>query len=97
MNINEIIDRNEKIIRAAHKIVEDMNDGDKIKIPELAEKVAAQVNDKEDAVMAIVTGFVRNYDNLEIAIGRNGGVYKGKKPAKAAKVAKAVVKSEDSE
>lgn len=87
-NINEIKDTAMSALDSAFRITENMKDGEKIRIPDLAEQVGAEVGMDGDDILPFITFMVRRLDGLVTARGRNGGVYKGSKPVAAPKVQK---------
>ncbi len=88
-DINSIVDQVSQVLTSASAIVDNMKDGQKIKLSELADKVGNEVGLDGDEILPFVTFLAHHIDNVEIARGRNGGLYKGTKPAPAVKPVKA--------
>lgn len=85
MNKQELIETVGNFMKTAIEVIDEMNDGDRIKTPDLAAKVAERMNVDPDDIVAFMTFFSHNYDGVETTAGRSGGIYKGGKPVKNAK------------
>lgn len=81
----EMIEMFSNTINQAQSIMDGLKDGERIKISDLAEKIAPQVGIDSDEIMPFTTFFAHHAVNVETARGRNGGAYKGTKPAPATK------------
>lgn len=61
-------------------IIEKMQDGEKITVRDLVDKVAAEVKMGIGNVHNLVQMFLKKRKDVTVEIGRGGGVYKGGKP-----------------
>jgi hypothetical protein len=76
------MENNVKMSNSIDAIIDAMNDGDRITMKDLVARVATETEITYAVVMQFAPKHVRSSDKVEIAKGRNGGVYKGKKPVK---------------
>lgn len=91
-NIQSMLETIETILEAAHTTVSAMNDGDRMQIKKLAQAVGQSVSMEPKHVLSFVNHFAHNTDIAYVTRGKNGGIIRGVKPAKVAKVSKRVKK-----
>ena len=79
------------VLEAANTVVSQMSDGDRMQIKKLAEQVGLAVGMEPKHVLGFVNHFAHNCSGLAyVTRGKNGGIIKGVKVAKPAKVSKRV-------
>jgi len=86
MNKEQLIETFNGIVNTALEVIDSMEEGERIRTPELAQKVAERLGLDTIDIIPFMTFFSHNYDGVETSAGRNGGIYKGKKPVKVSKV-----------
>lgn len=69
-----------EVFEVTKKIIDTMQQGERIAVKDLADKVNAGLNGSGKNVSALVQMFVKKYPAVSVEVGRNGGVYKGGKP-----------------
>lgn len=80
------------VLQAANTIVSGMSDGDRMQIKKLAEQVGLAVGMEPKHVLGFVNHFAHNCTGLAyVTRGKNGGIIKGAKVVKPAKVKKVKV------
>lgn len=80
------------VLEAAYTVVSQMTDGDRMQIKKLAEQVGVAVGMEPKHVLGFVNHFAHNCDGLAyVTRGKNGGIIKGAKVVKPAKVKKVKV------
>jgi hypothetical protein len=80
------------VLNAANTIVSGMSDGDRMQIKKLAEQVGLVVGMEPKHVLGFVNHFAHNCVGLAyVTRGKNGGIIKGAKVVKPAKVKKVKV------
>lgn len=84
-NIKSMLETVERIFEAAQLVVENMSDGDRIQIKELAQRVASAVSLEPKNVLSFVHHFAHNTDAAYVTRGKHGGIIKGTRPAKVDK------------
>lgn len=84
-NIKSMLETVERIFEAAQLVVENMSDGDRIQIKELAQRVASAVSLEPKNVLSFVHHFAHNTDVAYVTRGKHGGIIKGTRPAKVDK------------
>ena len=84
-NIRSMLETVERIFEAAQLVVENMSDGDRIQIKELAQRVASAVSLEPKNVLSFVHHFAHNTDVAYVTRGKHGGIIKGTRPAKVDK------------
>ena len=65
------------ICDTAQRIIDSMNEGEKISLSHLTEKVSHVTDISKSQVVPIVSMFVANYDKCTMQKGRLGGIYRG--------------------
>lgn len=83
MDLNKISELSQQVMKICYEIMNEKQTGDRIRLPELAEIVAAKTNSTAKQVMPLINFFAQNADEMKVELGRNGGLYKGgsiKKP-----------------
>lgn len=78
-------ERHSIIIDKCFDIFEELEDGKRVRLTDLAQEVASYIGDEEDNVSPITTIFVHTADNIRVEKGRLGGAYKGEKKEKPKK------------
>lgn len=68
-----------EVFAVTRKIIDGMENGDKLTVRDLTDKVSAQVNMTYANVMNLVQMFLKECKDVSVEIGRGGGVYKGGK------------------
>ncbi len=71
-----------QIFECTQKYIDTMQDGDKITMSELTDKVAAVVKMPHTRVLNLVSMFLQKNKEVKIETGRGGGVFKGKKKSR---------------
>lgn len=69
-----------EVFAHTRNIIDTMQQGEKIGIRDLADKVAAQVEMPSGNVMSLVQLFCKRSKDVSVEVGRGGGVFKGGKP-----------------
>ena len=87
-NIQTMLETVETIFKAAQTTVEAMADGQRMQIKELAQAVGLAVAMEPKQVLGFVNHFVHNTDIAYVTRGKNGGIIRGVKQPKVAKVKK---------
>lgn len=64
---------------ATHQILDGMENGSRMQVQDLIDKVIAKTMVKISIATYLVPIFARDYPGVEVYRGRNGGVYKGGK------------------
>lgn len=78
----------ETVLKAAFTVVDQMNDGSRMQIKKLAEQVGLAVGMEPKHVLGFVNHFAHHTDIAYVTRGKNGGIIKGVKVVKPAKVSK---------
>lgn len=73
--LNDVL---KKVNEATAQAIENLEDGQKISLKELTEKVANFLDLSQNQCAPFVTMFVKQHDRCTMVKGRNGGIYKGK-------------------
>jgi hypothetical protein len=66
-----------RIRESTNRFLDALADGERIKMTELCDKVAADTNIRNSSVSAFVPAFAHSYPNSYVKNGRGGGVIKG--------------------
>ena len=90
--VHSMVETAKTIFNATQHIVDAMPDGSRKQIKNLACEVATAVSMEPKEVLGFVNHFVHHTDVAFVTRGKNGGLVKGTKTAKPAKVAKPRVK-----
>lgn len=85
-NISVMLEEIGRIFSATQATIESMNDGDRIQLKELAQTVGLAVALEPKQVLNFVNYYVHNSDIAHVSRGKNGGVIKGNKTVKLAKM-----------
>jgi hypothetical protein len=85
-NIESMLETVESIFNAAQATVESMTNGERMQIKELAQAVGLAVAMEPKQVLGFVNHFVHNTDIAYVTRGKNGGIIRGVKQPKVAKV-----------
>jgi len=88
-NVQEMLVDIEKVLEAAHTIVDGMQPGERRQIKKLAEDVSAVVGRDAKEVLGYVNDYAHRTHIAYVTRGKNGGLVKGTRPAKVVKVVKA--------
>lgn len=88
-NIQSMLDTAERCWLACKTTVEQLKDGDRIQIKELAQAVGLAVSMDPKDVLGFVNHFAHFTDVGHITRGKFGGIKKGPKPVKVVKVKRA--------
>lgn len=91
-NITGMLETVERIFEAAQVTLEGMQNGERMQIKELAQAVGLVVAMEPKHVLGFVNHFVHNTDIAYVTRGKNGGIIRGARPVKTAKVSKRVKK-----
>lgn len=83
-----MVETAESIFEAANTIVSAMAVGTRKQIKELAVEVGAAVNMEPKRVLGFVNHFAHHTDIAYVTRGKNGGIIRGTRPSKDAKVKK---------
>ena len=94
-NVQEMLVDIEKVLEAAHTIVDGMQPGERKQIKKLAEAVSSVVGRDPKEVLGYVNDYAHRTNIAYVTRGKNGGLIKGTRPAKVVKVKK--VKAVDSD
>jgi hypothetical protein len=87
-NVQEMLVDIEKVLEAAHTIVDGMQPGERKQIKRLAEDVSAVVGRDPKEVLGYVNDYAHRTNIAYVTRGKNGGLVKGSRPAKVVKPAK---------
>jgi len=80
IKINNKSDTMERVFDAARNILDTLQDGEKILIKDLTDKVVAKTQAQTSVVSGLISMFVHEmYDGIVVERGRNGGIFKGGK------------------
>jgi hypothetical protein len=88
-NVQEMLVDIEKVLEAAHTIVDGMQPGERKQIKKLALDVSAVVGKDPKEVLGYVNDYAHRTSIAYVTRGKNGGLIKGTRPAKVVKVKKA--------
>lgn len=91
-SIDKMLETVKTIFTATMNVVNDIQDGKRMQIKDMAEAVATSLSMEAKHVLAFVNHFAHNC--LEVGYvtrGKNGGFIKGQKPVKVEKIAKVVI------
>jgi hypothetical protein len=66
-----------RIRESTNRFLDALADGERIKMTELCDKVAADTNIRNSSISAFVPAFAHSYPNSYVKNGRGGGVIKG--------------------
>lgn len=69
-----------EVFEHTRRIIEDMQQGEKITVRDLVDKVSSEVNMGIGNVHNLVQMFLKKRKDVTVEIGRGGGVFKGGKP-----------------
>lgn len=86
-SIKDMLECVEVIFNASEKILDVMNDGERIQIKELAKMVGLMVAMEPKNVLHFVNHYAHNTNLAYVTRGKNGGVIKGQKVVKPDKKA----------
>ena len=89
-NIESQLKTIETVLEATAVVISQMNDGDRMQVKKLAEQVGVAVGMEPKHVLGFVNHFAHNTDIAYVTRGKNGGIVKGVKVIKPAKVSKRV-------
>jgi len=78
----------QEAFEATQAIINDMSEGQRIQIKDLAKSVGQTLSVPAKEVLGFVSHFVRNTKSAYVTRGKNGGVVKGTKPVKVVKLTK---------
>jgi hypothetical protein len=92
MNNDRMLDEARLVWETAHKVVADMQDGERTKIKELAQTVSQQLTKDPKQILGFIHYFAQNTDLAYVTRGKKGGLIKGIKPVKVVKASKRVKK-----
>ncbi len=99
MSLNEDVEKMmadvKQILETAHAAVDKMVDGERVQIKDLAQNVGATLSKSAKEVLGFVNHFAHNTKIAYVTRGKNGGIIKGVKPAKAPKKVKKVADPAD--
>ena len=76
ISLTDLTNNINNIITETHNIINALDEGGRIKIPELAERVSERTNNNADEILGTVNYFVHNIAGFDTKQGRTGGVYK---------------------
>jgi len=93
-NVQEMTDTADRVFVAANGIVEDMTDGSRKQIKDLATEVSIVLGMDPKQVLGFINYFVHKINIAYVTRGKRGGLIKGVKSAKVVKV-KRVKKTDD--
>lgn len=82
IDLMDVHNTTDLVFKSAHKYLEELNDGEKTTIGDLADKVSVDTNLPYSNVLNLVSMYVHQYKGVSVERGRNGGVFKGGKPKK---------------
>jgi len=85
-----MIDTISSLLRSAQTIVDNMAPQERKKLTDLAAEAGATVGMDADDALSHITWFAHNCDGIVLSKGRNGGIYKGSKPAPTRKSRKKI-------
>lgn len=78
----------ENIFKAAQAALEDLKDGERMQVKDLAKVVGLAVAQEPKQILGFVNYFAHNTNIAYVTRGKNGGVVKGTRTVKPVKVAK---------
>lgn len=70
----------DKVFSSAKNIIDELEDGEKIIIRDLVDKVVFDTKLSNSIVNSYVDVFVHSYEAVKVEKGRGGGVFKGGRP-----------------
>lgn len=88
-NVQRMNEDADRVFTAAYQIVESMATGSRKQIKDLAADVSAATGMNPKRVLGFMNYFVHEVDIAYVTRGKNGGLIKGVRPVKVAKVKKA--------
>lgn len=94
-NIQAMLTDIEKVLEAAHTIVDGMQPGERKQIKTLAQDVGTAVGREPKEVLNYVNDYAHRTSIAYVTRGKNGGLIKGTRPAKVVKTTK--VKATDTD
>lgn len=89
MNVNEMSELMDRLLRSAQTIVDNMPNQTRKKLTDLAAEAGATVGMDADDALPHVTWFAHRLvedGGVELSKGRTGGLYKGSKPLPMKKI-----------
>jgi hypothetical protein len=86
--VKEMLSDVEKVLTATSKAVSAMSDGDRMSLKNLTNQVATELGREPTKVVGLVTMFAHNTKLAHVSRGAEGGVIRGQRVVKPAKVSK---------
>lgn len=90
MNIDEMMKQIRPIYEATEKVVDNIEDGQRKQIKDIAEAVAVTISMEAKKALPFVNHFVHSTKKGYVSRGKHGGFIKGQKVIKMVKPAKVV-------
>ena len=81
-SMEEMMQSINRIFEATQATIDSMTEGDRIQLKDLAQTVGLVVASDPKYVLGFVNHFVHNSNVAYVSRGKNGGVIKGRKPAR---------------
>ena len=94
-NVKEMLVDIERVLTAAHTIVDGMQPGERQQIKKLAEAVSLVVGKETKDVLGYVNDYAHRTTIAYVTRGKNGGLIRGTRPAKVVKAKKAKATDSD--
>jgi hypothetical protein len=82
ININNLTNKINSVITEVNNIIDSLNDGERIKITDLSEKVGERLNVDGDEILGIINYIAHNLEGVYTKKGRTGGMFKGTEEVK---------------
>lgn len=87
-DVQEMLVDIQRVLEAAHTVIESMQLGERKQIKTLAQDVGAIVGKEPKEVLGYVNDFAHHTKIAYVTRGKNGGIIRGVKPVKVVKPAK---------
>ncbi len=87
-DVQEMLVDIQRVLEAAHTVIESMQPGERKQIKTLAQDVSTMVGKEPKEVLGYVNDFAHHSKIAYVTRGKHGGIIKGVKPAKVVKPAK---------
>lgn len=87
-DVQEMLVDIQRVLEAAHTVIESMQPGERKQIKTLAQDVGTMVGKAPKEVLGYVNDFAHHTKIAYVTRGKNGGIIRGTKPVKVVKPAK---------
>ena len=83
--VKTMLEKVNSVLSAVDRIVSEMKDGDRTQVSKVAEAVTEETGVSANHVLALVTFYSHESNEVHVARGRFGGLIKGQKGVKVSK------------